>query len=392
MVRHLGVLACLMSMVVGGCGGDSKKPPPKKPVVEKPDPEPPKETAEDRAAKREAAANKIVPKDSTCLPMALKDKDAPHLELAAVGADAVICANDNDADRALGTIGCWKVDLASGELAFRSREPVNSRGVTVKLDGKCAHELCLPKDSKVPEDRKALVVANTDGSKFAMLVGEDMHVYDGEKTHEAAWSIRGDKGIASDPVRLHWVSKHIFIEGNDGVWVYNAEDGAPVGAIEPIGGKDGKPVPVKGNSVVVLDKTRVAIAENGFSTVWTYEADTGKRAKLVRKVAKSPCKAAETEAYWKGDEAPAKCKDFMDKNYGHLVGADAVAGSKNLLVLLRGPRLGELAVLDAKTLAEKKAIKLAWCEQGDDDAADDKAEKKSDKKPAKKDAEEDSDE
>jgi hypothetical protein len=400
MVRHLGVLAVLSSIVVGGCGGDAKKPPPKKPVVEKPDPEPPKETAEDRAAKREAAANKIVPKDSTCLPVALKEKDAPHLELAAVGADAVICANDNDADRALGTIGCWKIELGSGELAFRSREPVNSRGVTVKLDGKCAHDLCLPKDSKVPEDRKALVVSNSDGSKFAMLVGEDMHIYDGEKTHEAAWGIRQDKGITSEPLRLHWVGKRIFIEGNDGVFVYNADDGAPIGAIEPIGGKDGKPVPTKGNSVVVLDKTRIAIGENGFATITTYEADTGKRAKLVRKIGKSPCKTAETDAYWKGEDAPAKCKDFMDKNYGHLVGADAVAGAKNLLVLLRGPRLGELAVLDAKTLAEKKVIKLAWCEEGGDDAADEKAEKKDDKaekkadkkKPAKKEAEEETDE
>ena len=348
-----------------GCGGDSKKPPPKKPVVEKEDPPPAKETEEDRAAKREKAANKIVPKDSTCLPVAFKEKDAPHLELAAVGSDAVICANDNDNDRALGVIGCWKVDLASGELAFRSRDPVNSRGVAMKLDGKCALDLCLPKDSKVPEDRRALLTANTDGSKFAMLVGDDMHIYDGEKSHEAAWSIRADKGIPSDPVRIHWVGGHIFVEGTDGVWVYKAADGTPVGASEPIGGKDAKPIAMKGAAFVVLDKTRVAISEQGYSTVTTYEADSGKRAKLVRKLAKSPCKPAETEAYWKGDEVPAKCKDHMEKNFAHLVGADAVAGSKNLLVLLRGPRLGELAVLDAKTLAEKKAIKLPWCEDGE---------------------------
>jgi len=29
---------------------------------------------------------------------------------------------------------------------------------------------------------------------------------------------------------------------------------------------------------------------------------------------------------------------------------------------LRGPRLGELAVIDAKTLAEKKSIKMPWCD------------------------------
>ena len=45
-------------------------------------------------------------------------------------------------------------------------------------------------------------------------------------------------------------------------------------------------------------------------------------------------------------------------------GATAVMGSKSLLVLLRGPRLGELAVMDPKSLAEKRAIKLPWCEAG----------------------------
>ena len=384
MVRHLWVIACLMPLA--SCGSDAKKPAPKKPVVVKEDPPPPKETAEDRAEKREQAANKIVPKDSTCLPLAFKEGGAPRLELAAVGADAVICANDNDADRALGVIGCWKVDLASGELAFRSREPINSRGFMMKLDGRCARELCLPKDSKVPEDRTAFITANSDGSKFAMLVGDDMHIYDGEKTHEAAWGIRADKGITGDVNRIHWVGAHLFVEGKDGVWVYKAEDGTPVGAIEPIGAKEPKPISMKGSSFAVLDKTRVAISEHGYSTVTTYEADTGKRAKLVRKLAKSPCKAADTAAYWNDDEVPAKCKDHMEKNFAHLVGADAVAGSKNLLVLLRGPRLGELAVLDAKSLAEKKAIKLPWCEEGGGDGdAEEAPAKKSEKKSSKSD-------
>jgi hypothetical protein len=56
----------------------------------------------------------------------------------------------------------------------------------------------------------------------------------------------------------------------------------------------------------------------------------------------------------------------MVKTFGHLIGADVVAGKTNLLVLLRGPRLGELAVLDVKSLAEKKSIRLPWCEGGDE--------------------------
>jgi hypothetical protein len=101
--------------------------------------------------------------------------------------------------------------------------------------------------------------------------------------------------------------------------------------------------------------------------VTVYETANGQRAKLVRKLTKPPCKNEEVDAYWKddNDKVGAKCKDALAKNFAHLQGATAVAGSKNFLVMLRGPRLGELAVLDSKTLAEKKAIKLPWCTGGE---------------------------
>ena len=122
----------------------------------------------------------------------------------------------------------------------------------------------------------------------------------------------------------------------------------------------------------------------------TYEVASGKRAKLVRKLPKTPCKPAETEAYWSGslDKVPDKCKGHMEKHFAHLVGADAVAGKKNLLVLLRDPRLGDLAVMDARTLAESRAIRLPWCseeEGAEKPAKADKADKA--EKPAKAEAE-----
>ena len=366
MGRHLSMIACLV--LVAACGGDSKKPPPKRPVVKKEEPPPPPEpTAEEKRAKALAA---IVPEDSTCLPLALKEPDAPRLELAAVGSDAVICATDTARDRALGVVGCWKIKLDTGELAWRSRDPIPSRGYTRKLDDNCAGELCLPKDSKAPEDGAVLLAASPAGDKQAMLAGDNIHIFADGK-HETTWGIRTEKGITSEPQRIHWVGEHVFVEGTDGVWVYKAADGTAVGPIIPLGARDGKPIaPPKGGSLVVLDKQRVAVSERGFTFVHTYEADTGKRAKLVRKTARSPCKTADTNKYWNGEDVPAKCKDFMDKTYAHLVGADVVAGSKNLLVLLRGPRLGELAVLDARSLAEKTTIRLPWCD--DEDGGGDK--------------------
>jgi hypothetical protein len=86
---------------------------------------------------------------------------------------------------------------------------------------------------------------------------------------------------------------------------------------------------------------------------------------------RSQCKPADAATYWsEGGEVPNKCKEYMTKTFSHLVGADAVAGKTNLLVLLRGQRLGELAVLDVKNLTEKKSIKLPWCEGGGGDAAE----------------------
>ena len=143
-------------------------------------------------------------------------------------------------------------------------------------------------------------------------------------------------------------------------------DGTPQGPIEALGGKDRAPLSTRNGSFVLLDRGRVAISEQGLSALTIYESDTGKRTKLVRKVPASACKKDEIDAVWRDPAATvsAKCKDFVSRNYAHLVGADAVAGTKNLLVLLRGPRLGELVVIDAKTLAEKKTIKMPWCEGG----------------------------
>lgn len=373
------------------CGGD-KKPAPKKPVA-KAKPEPAKkETEEDRERKRHDAAVALIPEGTSCLPPSLKNDSSMQLQLGAVGADAIVCANDRERSRLLGPVACWKIDLASGDLTYQAGTPLPGTSLMVKVEDGCVRGYCL-KGAKLDDDAVAYMTWSPDKSKVAVLAGEDVHIFDAEsKSHESKFSVRGDKGVTNEPSGVHWVGDEVFVEGHDagpaaGVFVFKS-DGTPVGPIMSLGGKEA-PVSTFGGSFVVLDKTRVAVAEQGFTTVTTYEADSGKRAKINRKLAKAPCKPAELDAFWheQGD-VPAKCKDFMTKNFGHLIGADAVAGKTNLLVLLRGPRLGELAVLDAKTLAEKKSIKMAWCEGGDagggakassskaskdDDAADDEA-------------------
>lgn len=377
MARYPGVIArIVVPLALVACGGSKK--PPKKPPITKADPTPtkPVETEEDRDRKRLTAAHAIVPENATCLPQGLKETTAPRLELAAVGNDAVLCALDTDESRLLGPVACWKIDLGSGALTYMPAAPIPGRGISVLLDDRCARGFCLPKDAKVPASKVARMTWSTDGSKVAVLVGDDMHIYDSSsKAHESSFSIRGDKGVTNDPVAVHWVGEMLFVEGNDqgpfaAVWAFKA-DGTAVGGIEAIGAKDGKPLSTYGGSFSLLDKTRVAVSEQGFSTLTIYETSTGQRSKLVRKLTKPPCKNDEVSAYWndQNDKVGAKCKDALDKSFAALQGATAVAGSRNLLVMLRGPRLGELAVLDGKTLAEKKAIKLPWCNGGDGGAA-----------------------
>ncbi len=377
MAWHLATIVRVLSPIaLLACGGGNKAAVTQEPsqatdVTQKP--MPPPETEEDREKKRHAEATAIIPEGSSCLPAELKNLNAPHLELAAIGSDAVVCAIDQDRTRLLGPVGCWSIEVTGahpGALTYQAGAPLPGRGLSVMFDDRCARGYCLPKDATVPGDPVALMAWNLDGSKVAVLSGDNVHIFDvSSKTHESSFSIRGDKGVASEPTAIHWNGEAIFVEANDGttsaVWVFKA-DGTPIGPIEALGGKDKVALSTRNGSFVLLDRGRVGISELGFSTLTIYEIDSGKRTKLVRKVPASPCKKEELDALWRDPSATAspRCKDFVSKNYAHLVGADAVAGTKNLLVLLRGPRLGELAVIDAKTLAERKTIKMPWCEAG----------------------------
>jgi len=358
-----------------GCGGGAKPPQAAKPepsAQAKPAPAP-AETEEDRERKRHADALAIVPDKSACLPAELRNPTAPRLELAAIGSAAVVCAIDQDRTRLLGPIACWSVTVSGanpGALSYQDAAPLPGRGLAVMLDDRCARGFCLPREAKVPTDPVALIAWNLESTKVAVLVGDDLHIFNAQtKAHETSFSIRGDKGVTGDPTEVDWNGDAIFVQATDGtaapVFVFKPE-GVPVGPIEALGGsKDKAALSTRNGSFLLLKPEQVAISEQGLTTLTVYETATGKRTKLVRKLPAPTCKKEELDAIWHDPTAAvsARCKDYVAKNYTHLIGADAVAGTKNLLMLLRGPRLGELAVVDAKTLAERKAIKMPWCDE-----------------------------
>jgi hypothetical protein len=244
------------------------------------------------------------------------------------------------------------------------------------LDDRCARGFCLPREAKVPTDPVALIAWNLENTKVAVLVGDDLHIYNAQtRAHETSFSIRGDKGVTGDPTEIDWSGESIFVQATDGtvapVFVFKP-DGLPVGPIEALGGgKDKAVLSTRNGSFLLLKPEQVAISEQGLTTLTIYETATGKRTKLVRKLPAPTCKKEELDAVWHDPTAQvsAKCRDYVTRNYAHLIGADAVAGTKNLLMLLRGPRLGELAVVDAKTLAEHKAIRMPWCDEAGGGAA-----------------------
>jgi hypothetical protein len=358
-----------------GCGGGQKppaKPEPEPSTAVKPPPPPP-ETEEDRERKRHAEALAIVPEKSSCLPAELRSPTAPRLELAAIGSAAVVCAIDQDRTRLLGPVACWSIAVSGGTpgaLTYQEAAPLPGRGLAVMLDDRCARGFCLPKDAKVPGDQVALIAWNLESTKVAVLVGDDLHIYNAQtKAHETSFSIRGDKGVTGDPTEIDWNGDAIFVQATDAtaspVFVFKP-DGIPVGPIEALGsGKDKAALSTRNGSFLLLKPEQVAISEQGLTTLTVYETATGKRTKLVRKLPAPTCKKDELDAVWHDPNAQvsAKCRDYVTKYYAHLIGADAVAGTKNLLMLLRGPRLGELAVVDAKTLAEHKSIRMPWCDE-----------------------------
>lgn len=365
-VAFAGVV--VVGSLLGGC--HSKKPVPKEappPVTKPTPPPPPPETEADREAKRASAAHAIIPEGATCLPAAFKDH-APRLELAAVEGAAEVCAIDDDRDRLLGPIGCFKIDLASSALSYVAPHPIPGVGFPIKLDGRCARGYCIAGTGALPS--AGHIAWSTDGKSVAVLAGDEVRTFAADtKSLTGEFTIRGDKAAVGEPHGLYFVGDAVFVLAGDAkgpnVFVFKT-DGTPVGPIEELGGKPGTAIALKGGALSVLDKTRVGLNEQGLTTLTTYEVDSGKRSKAVRKVGKAPCKPEDQEAYWKdpASVADAKCKGELDKQVGAFVGASGIAGSKNLLFVLHGARTGELGVVDPKTLGEqKKIIKLAFCDK-----------------------------
>jgi hypothetical protein len=161
---------------------------------------------------------------------------------------------------------------------------------------------------------------------------------------------------------IHFMGTRILVEADGGVWIYEL-DGTQVGPITA--SNSDEPLSTTTGGLSLLDTTRIAIGERGFEEMTIVELGPGTKTRIVRRPpARLRCKAAELEAYWKdrtSDAVGEDCRANLTATLEPFVGATFIAGSKSLLALLRGDRAGQLAVIDMKTLVEKRAIALPWC-------------------------------
>lgn len=326
------------------------------------------ETETDREAKRLKAAREIVPERSQCLPPIMRKSSGPRLELAVIGKEPIACAIDTDRERLLGPIACFKLDLVSGALQYREPAPLPGVGFSVLPDGRCVRGYCLPSSSAIPASTIARIAYDLEGARVAVLVGGEMHLFDTKSRKRiGGFAVGGKGGVEGELVAVHFVGETIFVASGTkqtptpgAVWVFKS-DGTSLGAIQT---PENTPASTVNGALLVLDGTRVAVAEQGWASVIVYEVDSGKRTRTTRALPRSPCTSEQTKAFWEDDDdvtIDEPCQAYVDKMFAPLIGASGVAGSKNWLVALRGSRSGTLAIVDG-SLTEKRVIDLPWCE------------------------------
>jgi hypothetical protein len=374
-MRNTTLVGILCGGAMAACGGSGKAKP-DKPVTEKRLPVKKQETEADREVMRTALARAIVPDGSNCMPDQLRPADAsPTLELGAVDGAPVVCAIDTDETRLLGPIACWTLDLKTGSMTYRAPAPLPGRGFPVRLDGTCARGFCLPADAEIPDPPIAHIAWSHGADKVAVAlagVAPEIHVFGAQdKAHQGVIkpkaAAHADKALTTDLAGLLFVGDVVAVvaaasDAGAPVFLFKT-DGSAVGAVERLGGKVKGQVSVAHGSVSVFGDGQIALSEEAMASLTTIELATGKRAKLVRKPPKTSCKAKDVEALLvgNGEKVKAKCKQDYAKHYEPLIGGLFVQGKKNHLVLLRGGRFGELAVVDAKTLEENRQFPASWC-------------------------------
>ena len=324
-------------------------------------------------AKRHAAALAIVPEGTHVPAGRAQGRRRAALELAAVGSATRSCARSTPTRRACSAPSAAGRSTSTRRRARvpgrRRRCPATHRRQARRRAARGAS--ACRRTRRLPADKVAHMSWNLDGTKVAVLVGDDVHLFDAASKAHAVERSRSAATRASPNDRSRSTSSAttIFVEGADqgpysAVWAFKA-DGTPVGPITGIGGKDEKPISTTTGLVLAARQEPRRARRAGLPTRHELR-DRRPASAQARAQARQARRASPTSSTRSGRTAtrsPTSARTRSTKAFGPLIGATAVAGQQEpaRAAARRPPRRAR--VLDPKTLAEKKAIKLPWCER-----------------------------
>jgi hypothetical protein len=295
-----------------------------------------------------------VPKvQASCLPPGWQFR----YTLNRTGGKLVVCGNNAGGV----VVGCWGVD-ANGKLSARPAIPVPGASRGIARGTTCHDGMCWPPAQMGPLQLARLVM-HPDGKRAAVLVGNNVSVYDvASKKPISRFRLRknpgdapGEHEITNHPVDLFVVGETAFVLGVDvipgaGLFPYSLQGKAlgPEYAGVFLGG-------------VAIDEHKLVLNDTALTELTILDGlDADQARTITRNVPEGPCKLSDDpeillrqDGYKPGTD---KCQDYMLKHYTPYVGATIVSHGKGFI----GLGNIELFTLDGN-LVETRRVKLAVC-------------------------------
>ena len=304
-----------------------------------------------------AGGEATMPPGAPALPATCLTRD-PDLvisyQLARIGDELVVCGSSYDHLR-----GCWTLDPATGAVAARARAPIPGAGFPVK-DG-CHDGMCSGRPPADDDEWSVKLFAlHPDGKRAVLLAGLRVTLFDvASKRVTGSFLLRGADTVAegqlsNSPAGLWFVGDTIYVRG---------DDAGPASALfrydltgKALGGLWGLY-----HGGVGVDGASLVLQEDAVSTVQILD---GLRARPVRTrtVPRGACTPSDLPEWSADDDDPAQaaCLAYLGRHYQPYDGAQLVSDGPDLI----GFTGGQLFVLDGKTLAEKRRVDVARCDDG----------------------------
>lgn len=263
-------------------------------------------------------------------------------------------------------LACWDLDLATGAMTSRAAAPLPGRGYAVAFDRDCADGYCLPSDEMrdAPEpDERYTLATSTDGQRAVLwtaMRGSAGVVFDQRSRRVvAAIDASDDEGSADDAiVALAFVGSRIVRTGaNAGIderflgWTATGKRARMTAAMEEAG-------------LQVLSDHELGFVSALGTVLTTIDVASGRRRVATRVIAECNAQDREhlrTDALEAAAVRPA-CAAVWPRVGAPYVGAEWIhLPGGAYAVALTGAQVGELAILDGRTLRETRRVPLARC-------------------------------